>query len=104
MPISPIERMPMLGFAAVVEEDAMVNSGRRERRGNSRFIESFGYWPSRAVSKCRSQGSLGLAPHKEGKSNIGHGLFFMWRLYNRVSRNPLRSGTHTEQTGQKEIN
>lgn len=39
MPISPIERMPIFGLRAIVEEDAIRSLGKMSKRGRSRFIE-----------------------------------------------------------------
>lgn len=39
MPMSPIERMPIFGLGAAVEEVAMVSLGRVSKRGSSKFIE-----------------------------------------------------------------
>ena len=39
MPISPIDRMPIFGLRAIVEEDAILSLGDMSKRGTSRFME-----------------------------------------------------------------
>lgn len=46
MPMSPMERMPIFGLGAALEEVAMLCLGRMSKRGTSRFIESGRLWAS----------------------------------------------------------
>lgn len=60
MPMSPIEIMPMCGFEAAAEEDAMVVIGSVSVKDLQEFV---GRWLRCTVCwllKCRKLGGLGL--------------------------------------------
>jgi hypothetical protein len=64
MPMSPIERMPIFGLGAALEEVAILCLGRMSKRGTSKFIESGWRWASgRLVAvKLSESGKLRRVP------------------------------------------